>query len=201
MLFGISGAQGAGKSTILTNLPPYIPVDNFKVSRHVQKQFGWDSLTNVMNDFETMVKFQMAVYETKLQHDLDLNITNPFGFTFTERTFADIWAYSSLWADSFYEKDNSLLSDIIGFKMDMLRFCEEAQNEVYTDVFLLPRMAHIIDENDPNRASKETADIVYDAIHKFSTSVHVRSPWHEITSPSVEGRVQEVLSALKVYGV
>ena len=96
-LVGVSGAQGAGKSTLLEGLKAKgWAVDSFKVSRAVQKKLGWDSLERVMDDVHTMQRFQEEVLHQKLLRDFDMGRLETSGVVLTERTFADIAAYTWL---------------------------------------------------------------------------------------------------------
>lgn len=204
-VIGLSGAQGAGKSSMLKELMSRgWQLDQFRVSRAVQAQLGWDSLDHVMFSFEKMVDFQNEVFLQKFNHDSELNnhedartIDAKGHVVLTERTFADIWAYTSLWTWRFHERGEVSFEDALKFLTPYTQKCAEAQLQVYSGVLLLPLMEHVNFENDPNRAARADAITVYEDIDRF---VERKSPFMKklvITTKTVGERADQVETFLR----
>lgn len=156
---GLSGSHGGGKSTLLRELQQRgWQVDDFRVSRAVQQQLGWDSLQRVLDSPETMKQFQDEVFRQKLERDTKLKMEEPSNIIIlTERTFADIWAYTSKWTWTFYERGEMTFDECIQFMITFTAKCVDAQNSIYSGILLLPLMNHIQWEDDTHRASKQDA--------------------------------------------
>ena len=200
MLIGFSGAQGAGKTTLLKALNPPFQVDDFKVSRTIQAEFSekyktTDLQSVIAKDFNLMVEFQNRVFDAKIKRDMPLAALVTTAMM-TERTFADLYAYSAQWAKSFYEAGSISQTELVSFQTDMLDKCLDAQNAVYDHVFLLPRMEHIPDENDALRGDKASANAVYNSIVRFSNLPDNEVPSSIITQKTVKERVQFVIHQL-----
>ena len=199
-VIGLSGAQGAGKSTLLSEVRARgWSLDEFKVSRSVQRELGWESLDRVLDSFVTMVQFQHEVFRQKLKHDLELSrakgartIDQKGHVILTERTFADVWAYANLWAWRFLDQGRARFNEVHSFLLAFTRLCSEAQNAVYSGVLLLPLMDHIQWENDANRASRGDADSVYENIQWFMGRRALNIPTATISGISVPERADEV---------
>jgi predicted ATPase len=204
IVVGISGAQGGGKSSMLAELKNRgWLVDDFRVSRAVQAQLGWSALTNVLESYETMVAFQNEVLRQK--HDHDLALHNKSGartidakghVVLVERTFADVAAYTQLWTWKFIDRGDVTFTEGMRFLADYSRRCFEAHNQIYDAVVLLPYMPHIPWENDPNRASREDADRVYESVEMFAKYRTV-SKSYTISQLTVEDRATEVINFLE----
>ena len=167
-IIGLSGAQGAGKSTLLTELVVRgWKVDTFRVSRAVQAQLGWDTLDRVMESPETMIEFQTEVFNQKYKHDLSLRNQSTDDVILTERTFADIVAYTAQWAWRFVDQGKMELSTAAEFVTSFTARCVHAQYEIYTGTILLPYMEHVIWEDDANRAKRSDVDSVFADIERF----------------------------------
>jgi predicted ATPase len=192
-IIGVTGAQGAGKSTILTELKTQQHlVDDFKVSRSVQAELGWDSLEKVMTSPQVMMQFQEKVFEKKYANELEL-ATRAEGVTiFTERTFADLVAYAKLWTWAFVDRrelDFGIASSWLGAYE---RRCMVAQRACYSGVILLPMMDHIVFEDDPHRAKSSDISTAYTEMSEFCKAAKV--PYFTITEKTIQNRVREVLS-------
>lgn len=196
-VIGISGAQGAGKSSILAELQARgLKIDSFKVSRTIQEELGWGSLSEVMSNFNNMTMFQQRILDRKVEHDQKL-LSNDV--ILTERTFADIWAYTSMWAWRLHDQNKVKFDDVLKFLIPYTNDCAAAQNQIYSSVVLVPLMDHIVFENDPNRASESDADSVYDDIILF---INRRTPLmktHRISTKSVSDRADEVQTFIKGF--
>lgn len=197
---GLSGAQGGGKSSLLKELMARgWALDEFRVSRAVQEQLGWQSLTRVMDSPNTMIKFQREVFRQKYNNDRKLAYANGcVDVILTERTFADICAYTNLWAWRFVDDGRMLLGEAIEFLAEFTHDCAQAHNEIYTGTMLLPMMSHIEWQNDPNRAAKQDTVSVYEDIERFiDRKAHITHKRFRITAASVEQRADQVETFLR----
>jgi len=191
-LIGLSGPQGGGKTTLLEGLKDKgIVVDDFKVSREVQKQLGWDSLSNVMESPETMMAFQAKVRDVKYVRELENIERKDVDIIMTERTFADIVTYTQLWTWELVDSGKWELGEAIRFLMDYVKLCSENQ-KVYSGNLILPSMPHVRFQADPHRADQRHIDFVSTQMDRFFEEVHPRNiPYKKIKSLSVEDRVEE----------
>lgn len=194
-IIGLSGAQGSGKSTLLTALAERgLHVDQFKVSRAVQKELGWSTLESVMDSPEAMIIFQEAIFKQK--YDNDLRLKDKGHVVLTERTFADILAYTVLWTGKFIDQKVFPPDVAESFLAEFTERCWHAQMELYSATLLLPMMDHIQWEHDANRASLSDADQVYYNIVQFA---EVLAPHHcsfIISAADVNKRADQVESFL-----
>ncbi|WP_407303462.1 AAA family ATPase [Acinetobacter sp.] len=191
-LVGLSGPQGGGKTTLLNGLKGAgIEVDDFKVSRQVQKELGWSSLTNVMESPETMMAFQVKVRDVKYVRELENRARRDVDIILTERTFADIATYTQLWAWELTEQGKWGVKDAIEFLKDYVGLCRENQ-EVYEGVLFLPSMPHIKFEEDPHRASEKHIDFVSKQLDAFFDHAQPRMvPVFRISTESIDDRINE----------
>jgi predicted ATPase len=203
---GLSGAQGAGKSTLLIELMARgWQLDQFRVSRAVQAQLGWDTLENVMSSPQTMMEFQNEVLRQKQKHDWQLahvdegaRTMDPKGhITLTERTFADIVAYTNQWSWRFVDDGRMTLGEAISFLSDFTRRAAHAQNEIYTGTMLLPMMNHVVWEEDPNRAAQADTESVMEDIERFMERKANMQKRFMITGKTVNERADQVETFLR----
>lgn len=203
---GLSGAQGAGKSTLLIELMARgWQLDQFRVSRAVQAQLGWDTLENVMASPTTMMEFQNEVLRQKQKHDFELKelpgarTMDPQGdVILTERTFADIMAYTNQWTWRFVDGGQMTLGEAIGFLTDFTHRCAKAHNEIYAGTLLLPMMSHVVWEEDPNRAAQADTESVFEDIERFmERKAHVMHKRFRITGKTVAERADQVDTFLR----
>lgn len=197
-LIALSGAQGGGKSTLLLALRDRgWSLDEFRVSRAVQAQLGWDSLDRVMDSVDTMISFQEEVFKQKYEHDLMLSQLDINDTILTERSFADIAAYTTFWCWEHVDRRNWAFGEASIWLTQYLKKCRDAQ-AIYSGILLLPYMNHIVWQSDPNRAKPASVAIIYEDVRSFAEAKQVNSPpFHEIVSASVDDRVIEVESFLK----
>lgn len=98
MLVAISGASGSGKSSVLKKLSNLgFPVVERKTSRSILTDWNV-TLEEVNTSTELCIKFQFEMLERKFKDDLAthekwVKENGPNVIVFTERTFADLFAY------------------------------------------------------------------------------------------------------------
>lgn len=196
LMIGISGAQGAGKSTLLQAMAELgYHVDGFKVSRLVQAEFGWTELRKVETSPELMMRFQREVFRQKKLNDTKVKAFDTTGIILTERTFADLYAYTKLWTLRFTYQGKLPVDEAEDFLAEYLADCVEAQSTLYEGVVLLPLMSHIQWETDPNRASEHDAEQVYNVVQSF---VQEHEAYNiTISTETVQDRAQEVQTFIR----
>lgn len=206
---GLSGAQGAGKSTLLIELMNRgWKLDQFRVSRAVQAQLGWATLENVMSSPQTMIEFQDEVLAQKLKNDFQLSVMAndqrhdrdeyQNSIILTERTFADIVAYTNQWAWRFVDDGRMTLGEAMQFLTDFTHRAMKAHNSIYAGTLLLPMMSHVIWEEDPNRAAQADTESVFEDIERFlERKAHVTHKRMKIRGKTVTERADEVETFLR----
>lgn len=199
IVVGLSGAQGGGKSSLLKELMARgWELDQFRVSRAVQEQLGWESLDRVMDSPETMIAFQEEVFKQKYEHDRALANDGSDKIILTERTFADINAYTHAWMWKFVDQGKIGLQEAVKFLMSYTTHCQFAQRECYKATLLLPLMEHVVFEHDPHRAKQENAQTVYEEIERFiDAKMPIEYKRLVITCKTIEDRATQVENFLK----
>lgn len=184
-IIGVSGTHGAGKTTTLEELKKLGHyVDDFKVSRSVQRQLGWDSLTRVLEHPDTMFEFQNEVLRQKLEHDTALlKLDAPL--IFVERTFADVYAYTALWTWKFVDYKQLSIDAALLAMLDFTKRCQDAQS-IYSGVVLLDRAAHVPVVNDPHRAKGDERHYFNNVVAFTTTTPSI--PVHTVTEITPEER-------------
>ncbi len=191
---GLSGAQGGGKSTLLQALQDAgWKVDDFKVSRAVQTQLGWERLDQVLESPDTMMTFQNEVLKQKRSRDEELRWGGSAGIILTERTFADICAYTTYWTWELVDQRKWTLADGAAWLHDYTLRCVEAQKRCYDATVMLPFMSHVVWKPDPNRASFSTVNAIWENLESFTQKFDLLSiPKFYVRAASTEERVSEV---------
>lgn len=187
---GLSGPQGAGKSTLLQELRGTYHVDDFKVSREIQRRLGWQSLEKVKESAATMMMFQESILEAKAEREEFNRRRTDVDIVLTERTFADIFAYASLWAKDLMPQDEA-----DWFSLDFFIRCMKEQ-AVYDAVIYLPFMDHVAWEEDCRRASQGDIQFVAHQLEHFTQTDHV-TPLLVLTGITPQERAAEVVAQLK----
>lgn len=194
-VIGVSGAQGGGKTTLLAEIKNLgYAVDDFKVSRAVQEELGWESLSQVTTSIDTMIDFQTKVLEAKANNDRRLKQEGD-GVILVERTFADIYAYTCLWIKKLSEGNQKALFEGTEFMTLYSAKCLAYQEEIYDGVVLLPFMSHIAWVDDPKRASREDIDEVFMSVGSFALFTSV--PFMKIKTLSPADRAFEVTDFIR----
>lgn len=197
-LIGLSGPQGGGKSTLLKGLEERgVVVDDFKVSRQVQKELGWESLANVLESPKTMMAFQAKIRDVKYVRELENKARTDVDIILTERSFADIATYTQLWSWELADSGKWEVEDAVQFLVDYTDRCRENQL-VYSGNIYLPSMPHVAWQADPHRAQQQHIEFVSKQLEAFFELAHPRSiPVFKVTEGSVSGRVEQVYEWIK----
>jgi hypothetical protein len=199
-VIGLSGPQGAGKSSLLKSLVEFgWQVDDFKVARTVQLALGWDSLDRVLESPQTMIEFHDEIIKQKLAQDVDLMLSGSDSIILTERTFADIASYSLLWSQKLIDGGKWNLYDAAQFLIPFIDRCARAQDICYEGVIYLPFMEHITFEEDSHRAKEEDIDIFAKTTLEFLEKSAARSEMLVVTGKSIHDRSVEVHNFLKGF--
>lgn len=114
MLVALSSSQGAGKTTILSKLKELgFKVVDRKTSRSILDEWGVP-LDEINRTPELTIKFQEEIIRRKYADDISQHDQSPDEIVFTERTFADLFAYTmaaigsqnsySSWINDYYEQ-------------------------------------------------------------------------------------------------
>ena len=191
-VIGLSGPQGGGKTTLLNGLKEKgIEVDDFKVSRRVQAELGWDSLETVLTDPDTMMKFQWKIADVKHDRELGNKVRKDVDVVLTERTFADIASYSQLWAWELAHTGKWTVKDAIDFSIEFVETCVICQR-VYDGNLILPAMPHVLWQADPHRAKREHQEFITEQLDRFFEVKNPRSvSLFRITEGSIQGRIDQ----------
>lgn len=198
LVIGLSGPQGGGKSTLLNGLTTRgIKVDDFKVSREVQSRLGWDTLDRVQDSAETMKEFQRTVLEVKKERERFNSGRDDVDLIVVERTFADIYVYTCLWADKLIRSHKWGILEATTFVSEIADECISAQ-KVYEANIFLPFMEHVKWESDPHRATQSDVEFVGKELEIF---IALRNPpdvvRFSVTAESVQDRVDQVHNFIK----
>lgn len=205
-VIGLSGAQGGGKTSLLEELERRgYEVDRFRVSRAVQASLRWESLENVMSSPLTMIDFQNEVFAQKLKHDANIrrnDVLPESKIVLTERTFADIVAYTNQWTWRFVDQRRMALEEAMRFLSPFRIECITAQLTCYSGTLLLPYMDPVQwDDTDAQRAKKEDIDSVYSTIVRFFNQPALLShPTDTIKGRTIQERADEVEAFVKTIG-
>jgi len=126
MLFAVSGPQGCGKSTVLNELKTRgFNVIERKTARSILEDWN-TNLDVIYADHTLHMKFQDEILKRKIEDENNL----PQGETFfTERSFADLFVYTSQNLSK-YNECNDWLNEYYS------KCCKAQQN--YADVFYIP---------------------------------------------------------------
>lgn len=197
-LISLSGPQGGGKTTLLDGLKERgIVVDDFKVSRQVQKELGWESLSNVLESPSTMMEFQVKVRDVKYVRELENKERTDAEIILTERSFADIASYTQLWSWELADSGKWEVQDAVEFLVGYVERCRQNQN-VYNGTIYLPSMPHVMWQADPHRAEKKHIEFVTEQLEAFFNLAQPRTvPVFTITEGSVSARVDQVYNWIK----
>ena len=197
-VIGLSGPQGGGKTTLLDGLKKEgLAIDDFKVSRQVQKELGWNSLENVLKSVGTMIMFQKKVADVKFAREQENAARTDVDTILTERTFADIASYTQLWSWELAHARKWSIRDAIDFSIGFVDLCANRQR-VYDGNILLPAMPHILWQADPHRAAREHQEFITDQLDRFFEVKNPKDvPVFRITEGSIQGRINQATNWIK----
>lgn len=127
MLFAVSGSQGSGKSTVIQRLKELdYKVIERKTSRSILDDWGV-TLSEVNNNRELTVKFQMEILARKMQDEKHAVTSNEIWFT--ERSYLDLFVYALIAIG----KDNEYSQWITHY----YNSCKAAQKS-YREIYYIP---------------------------------------------------------------
>lgn len=163
-LFAISGPQGTGKTTILSDLSisdigESIYIDEYKVSRNIQSLLGYEKLSDAYKTPKSMMEFQEKIIDAKYNRDSRLKESIFLPYIFTERSFLDIVVYSAIWISKLVQKMSTSQSEIDNMNdwyKDYSAKCAEYQ-KIYNGLFYISLNKNIKFEEDKNRADEQDA--------------------------------------------
>lgn len=190
---GLAGVHGTGKTTIINALKEMgILVEAESISRKVQAILGWTSLKEAGESEANMWKLQDAIFGYMVERD---KMVNERGIpTVVDRTFTDVWAYTSLWISRMQAKE-------IGF--DQFRAneyrvkCQGATSR-YKTTIMVPLRPEIPFVAEPGREEEGSRELTEVFMHMFNEKLKI--PVLKLTALSVEDRVEQVLSAMRLDG-
>ena len=197
-VIGLSGPQGGGKTTLLNGLKKKgLAIDDFKVSRQVQAELGWDSLENATKNIGTMIAFQEKIQSVKHARDKQNQARTDVDIILTERTFADIACYTQLWTWELVHAGAWTVQEGIAFALPFVEECMQLQL-LYDGVIHLPSMPHVQWQTDPHRAKFEHVSYITEQLDSFFDRKQPKSvPVFRVTEGSVEGRINQTYNWIK----
>lgn len=192
MLISVCGAQGSGKSTILSELRSLgHNVIERKTSRSILDDWGV-TLQQVNADRDLTLKFQDEIIKRKYEDELAAVQSNEMWFT--ERTYADLFTYALINLGK--DNDNSDWLD------NYFETCKKYQQS-YSKVFYLKSgMFNVVYDGvrGANQHYSNMVDLVmWDYTNQLSSifSSAALTKVYKITVPDVDERVDFILD--KVY--
>ena len=189
MLIAISGSQGSGKSSLVSELQrDGLPVVARKTSRSILTEWGV-TLHDVNNDDELTIKFQNEILRRKWEDERELRESDTIGIT--ERTFMDLFTYvlisigknneHSDWLDGYYAK------------------CA-AYSNAYTQVCYLPAGQFTLEHDGVRGSNNYYASLVDNALIHFTRMAIPNDRINIIRSSTIldrKGDIWDVLNFLK----
>lgn len=180
-IIAFSGTHSTGKSTTINDLRAAqdFYVDDFKVSRFVQKKLGYSTLEEAYATPEKLIEFQLEILGQKADHDGEL-IDNPKlknKIIIVERSLFDIAAYTNLWVKrvlasehtwylpSLYREELRLWSEAFSKK------CLVMQSQLYGGIGLFLINEDVAFVREANRADYDSRQWIQDEILMLSTTL------------------------------
>ena len=191
MIISISGSQGAGKTTLINaikeRLGDQVKVMERKTVRSVLED--WDiTLDEVYADDQLMLKFQHELLKRKQQDELECMKDDPNAIWIVERTYADLFAYTTVYAGKHNE-----LSDVLN---RYYTECRSAQ-AVYNMVFYVKGGLFPIEDDGIRPNNKHYGEMVDLFLkHKTREMLPDMTPFIDIECIDLDERVQIVLENL-----
>lgn len=161
MIYGLTGAHGTGKSTIIKGVKEFgVNVVESSLSRIAQAQLGWNDLSPAEESEENMWTFQTKILEAMF--DRDIAILESRELTLVDRTPADVWGYVSLWSSKIGKVDET--------RAKVFKGQCRALAAKYTEFIFVPISEHIPFVAEPNRAGIDTRDFHEKEVAQFILS-------------------------------
>lgn len=185
MLITVSGAQGSGKSTVLSAIEQLgYPVVQRKTSRSILSDWG-KTLDQINDDPELSILFQDEVLIRKQTDELDA--VEAHGYVFTERTYMDLFVYALINLGKFNEYSDWLDSYYLR--------CAEAQKS-YTNVFYLQSGLFNVQADGVRGSNKHYSRLVDLVMYDYTKSSTPADSFVLIDVPGVDQRVDIIKSHL-----
>lgn len=192
MIVTIGGAQGAGKTTLINavkeQMGDKVQVMERKTARSVLTD--WDiTLDDVYADNKLMTHFQDELLLRKKHDELDCMKSDPNAIWIVERSYADLFAYTTVYAG----KQNNM-SDWLDRYYNA---CRGAQ-AVYDRVFYLNGGLFPIQDDGVRPKNGHYGEMVDMFLkHKTSEMLPDSTPFIDITCKDLDKRVQIVINELQ----
>lgn len=196
-IIGITGPQGCGKSTTMNLIGEVFPndqiyIDDFKVSRWVQQDMGFETLAEATSTYSRMLEFQHNVLHKKIESLSQFkHLTSTF--VLTERTFADIYAYTDLWISKFIQSGEVSEEQGNTDSFNFMSQCLINQKFLFSGQIIIPFAEHIRFEEDPNRAALHDVDEFYNRVVDFNGELDKFSMFM-LNSKSPEERATDIVA-------
>lgn len=183
---GLSGTHGTGKSTILQGVKALgYPVMEAQLSRAAQKALGWDTLKRAQESVDNMWALQDAVLTALDARDTEIEQSGMI--TLTERSPADLWAYTQMWCARL-NIDPQVDSRVQEYQERCFQLSRR-----YAGLMIVPMTDAIPFVEEPNRADLESRVPVAKYVYNFVSEATRYSPVgvHIFTSTPPNERVEE----------
>lgn len=182
MLIAISGSQGSGKSTVLTEVEKAgFKVIKRKTARSVLADFPNMSLDDIYADPQVAIKWQDAILKRKIEDELEYYESDDL--CFTERSYADLFTYAVMAIGK-----NNRHSDWVDNYFDLCK----RYNEMYTQCFYI-HGGFFKPVSDGVRGTNQHYATMIDA-SLYSFLKRMTDAVHDIQTPTVKHRVDMVLT-------
>lgn len=188
---GLAGVHGTGKTTIINALKEMgILVEAESISRKVQAGLGWASLKEAGESEANMWKLQDAIFTFMVERD---KMVNERGIpTVVDRTFTDVWAYTSLWIARMQEKEISFDKDRA---LEYHLRCLGATTR-YKSTIMVPIRKEIPFVAESGREEEDSRQLTQTFMDMFNEKLKV--PVVKLESLEVKNRVREVLKVMRL---
>lgn len=187
MLISIAGSQGSGKSTVLKALQDkgYNIVVR-KTARSILDEWNV-SLDDVNQDHDLKLAFQMELVSRKFTDEIDYAYSDELYFT--ERTFADLFAYALIAFGQYNKYDDWIES--------YFKTCKDSCSN-YAQVFYLRSCFSDDIEKDGVRSTNQHYSRMVDAVMlDFTTAMIPPDNLSVITTSDINERVYKILEKVE----
>lgn len=187
MLFSVSGSQGSGKSTVIQRLKELdYKVIERKTSRSILDDWGV-TLSQVNNDHELTVKFQMEILTRKIQDEKHATTSDEIWFT--ERSYMDLFVYALIALG----KDNEYSDWLTHY----YNSCKTAQ-KTYREIYYIPGGQFEVQYDGVRGVNPLYADMVDSLIERHLIKCDVER-YKPIIPTSVDERVAKIEENVRCY--